>query len=124
MYIENIEKRDETVDLEISNEPQANLLNGSLNGDAVDAEEQPVRIRKQALPKKRKAEEEIVHDGEFIEKTISIPETKSKYHREDEDTEEKFGKYIASELRNIPNEKSRQILKFKIQQLIMLEYCG
>lgn len=65
-----------------------------------------------------------VYYNEVLNSAISFLESKSKVQRKEEDTEEKFGKYIASELRNIKNERSRQIVKFKIQQIIMMEQIG
>ena len=51
-----------------------------------------------------------------IQSARSVLDSHGKKPKLDEDLEEKFRRYVASELRNIENIKSHQIAKLKIQQ--------
>ena len=81
------------------------------------------RSTKRPLPKKRTKVTETSNDN-LVNTAIKYLSSKSNDQKKEEDTEEKFGRYIASELRSIKNEKSRQMLKLKIQQMIMMEQIG
>lgn len=88
-----------------------------------ESEQTPIRSTKQPLQRNnnRKRQREKAREDEMLEQAMSVLASKK---TKDVDADDLFGQSIGASLKSIPDQRSKEFLKVKIQELIFQAKFG
>lgn len=97
--------------------------NFDVDEDISDSEDQ-FEVTEKRSTKRPLKKQSMAGKEKLLQSAISFLDNRSKKTKVDEDVEEKFGKYVASELKDIEDIGSRQMAKLEIQQILTMRRIG